>query len=108
MVPFEQIRYAWTECSSDGDGDTFGVTLKTDAGPLSLSPFFSSGQSRFDRIREAINRALDVRFSDAATTAPDILELVLSGKKRDAVNLARKRYGYDMTQAREFVEGLVS
>src|SRR5688572_15388038 len=64
VVPFEQIRYAFTQRCYDGDGDAFCVTLRTDAGPLPLSPFCSSNQARKDAIRDAINRALNAPFSD--------------------------------------------
>jgi hypothetical protein len=107
VVPFEQIRYAFTERSyADGDADTFCVTLRTDAGALSLSPFYTSGQGRFDSIRDTINTALGRRFGDLELMESHILELARAGKKRLAIQYAQKRYGYDLTQAKAYVAGL--
>ena len=64
LVPFDQIRYAFTQRNYDSDGDTFRVALKTDAGPLPLSPMCGSFQGRYDRIRDQINAALNVKSSD--------------------------------------------
>jgi len=37
-----------------------------------------------------------------------LLELVESGRIMDAIRLARSLYGYDVTEAKQFVDGLSS
>lgn len=59
VMPFDQITKAFTEHSTDGDGVTYRVTLRTSAGALPLTPIYSSNEMKFNRICDAINGALD-------------------------------------------------
>jgi len=45
--------------------------------------------------------------SDTSQSEAQILELAERGKIIPAVRLAEKLYGYDTTEARQFVEGLL-
>jgi len=56
-------------------------------------------------IRTAINSVLNP--APAKEMENDIQELALAGRKIDAIHLARIRYGYDLAQAKSFVEGLL-
>jgi hypothetical protein len=109
VVPLRQVRRALLDVhdSSDG-GPTYNVVLQTDAGPLELSAFHTSGEARYIRIRDAINAALAVASTEAEQSDAEILALALAGRKMDAVVLVRTRYGYDLAQAKAFVEGLTA
>ena len=78
--------------------------------PSRSRPTYSSSSGadavHFDRIRDAINKALKVSFDEAEQMDSQILELVLANRKIEAVKLARKRYGFDVGQAKAFVESL--
>lgn len=109
VVPLEQIRSASVESHSGGEGEqTYRVVLKTTGGPLPLTDSFSSGAGPCNDMRDAINGTLK-RPVDAARQAEEqIVELALGGRKLEAVELVRQRYGYDLARAREFVDGLVA
>ena len=64
------------------------------------------GEEPAESIRRAINDALHVTTTQAQQMETDILELARAGRTIDAIKLARTRYGYDLTQAKQFVDGL--
>jgi hypothetical protein len=106
-VPFDQIRSAAIETNTDGEGsDTTRPVLKTASGVLGITDASSSNTARHRQICDAINRALGVSRDTAKEIETQILEYALAGKKMEAIKLARSRYGYDLGQAKEFVEGL--
>ena len=59
VLPFDQIDHAFTERSTGGEGgDTFRVSLRTPLGVLPLSSAYGSNQAHYERVRDAINAAL--------------------------------------------------
>jgi hypothetical protein len=109
VVPLDQIKSATVESHSDGDGDlTYRVVLHTHAGPIPLTDIYDGNRNTADQVRTAINQALHLTLDANQQIETDILELALAGRKIDAITMARKRYGYDLTQAKRFVEELRS
>ena len=107
VVPFEQIRGANVEAHNDNDGDlTYRVVLRTENGTIPLTETYDGIRERSDRIRTAIVEALTLDLDQNQQIESDILALALAGRKIDAITLARKRYGYDLAAAKQFVEGL--
>jgi hypothetical protein len=106
IVPLEQITRAAVESHQDDSVTTYRVVLKTAHGSVPLTDSYSSNRETADRIRTAINDALKLTSTPSEQIETDILDLALAGRKIDAIALARQRYGYDLTQAKQFVEGL--
>jgi hypothetical protein len=109
VLPFDQIRRALVQASDDTEGGmTYRVALSTtDAGTIPLTEMYVSGlPDKYDTVRDAINTVLGVAGTAAQQVETEILELALAGQKIDAVALARQRYGYDLAQAKRFVEAL--
>ena len=107
IVPFDQIKYAVVQISTGSEsGFSYRVALSTAAGdiPLTLS-YDSYNDKQCDQIRMTINDLLQANI--ASEIENDILHMVESGRKIDAIKLTTKRYGYDLTQAKQFVEGLM-
>jgi hypothetical protein len=104
LVPFDQIRSATVQ-SLSGDAPTYRVAVLTHEGEIPLTDAYSAGSEPSESIRTAINKVLDA--APANEMENDIQELALGGRKIDAIRLARTRYGYDLAQAKEFVEGLL-
>jgi hypothetical protein len=102
-LPFDQIRHAIVQSTNSGNSATTRVVLVlADNSHLPFTRAYSSGTSA-ERARTAINEILAV-----PATAPDddILQLVLAGNKIDAIRLARTHYGYDLAQAKAFIDSL--
>jgi len=59
-------------------------------------------------IRAAERQVCDYTKSASSDPESKILELVEKGKKIAAVRLAEKLYGYNTTEAKQFIEGLLS
>ena len=110
VLPFDQVRRALVDAHADGDGGpTYAIVLATDAGRIPLTDAYWSGaRAKYDAIRDAINATLSVATTADEQVETEILELALAGRKIDAVALARKRYGYDLAQAEQFVDGLAT
>ena len=108
VLPLDQITGATVQSIDDHDGGmTYRVALHTTSGrPIPLTQAYDGNRDIADRVRTAINDALKVTLDANQQIENDILELALTGRKIDAIALARTRYGYDLTKAREFVEGL--
>jgi hypothetical protein len=106
IVPLEQITRAAVESHQDDSVTTYRVVLKTAHGSVPLTDSYASNRDTADRIRTAINDALKLTLDTNEQIETDILDLALAGRKIDAIALARQRYGYDLTQAKQFVEGL--
>jgi len=104
LVPFDQIRTATVQ-SLSGDTPTYRVAMLTQDGEIPLTDAYSAGIEPAERIRTAINSVLNVAPTNEMEN--DIQELALAGRKIDAIHLARIRYGYDLAQAKSFVEGLL-
>ena len=102
-LPFDQIRHAVVQSSDSGNSATTRVVLVlADNSHLPFTRAYSSG-SAAERARTAINEILAV---PATTPDDDILQLVLAGNKIEAIRLARTHYGYDLTQAKAFIDSL--
>ena len=103
-LPFDQIRHAVVQSlHSSGTSMTTRVALVlADNSHLPLTRAYSTGAAA-ERARTAINDFLAV---PATTPDDDILQLVLAGNKVDAIRLARTHYGYDLTQAKAFIDSL--
>lgn len=107
VVPLDQIKSATVESTSDSDsGMTYRVALRTTSGPIPLTESYDGNREIADRVRTVINEALKVTLDQSEQIENDILELALAGRKIDAIALARTRYGYDLTKAKQFVEEL--
>ena len=108
VVPFEQIRSAAVESSSDNDGGlTYRVILRTRDGTIPLTESYNGNRDIVDRFRSAIVAALQLNLHANAQIETDILELARAGRKIDAIAL-RERYGYDLAAAKAFVEQLTT
>jgi|SRR5688500_2545154 len=106
VVPIDQIRHASVESmSSDGDY-TYRVVVHTNSGAIPLTEAYDGNRDKADRVRTAINDALQLKLDADKQLETDILDLTLAGRKIDAIGLARQRYGYDLTTAKDFVESL--
>ena len=110
IVPFDQIQCASvqssTGSSAEGGGLSYRVALSTTQGCLPLTDSYSQGEAKqCERIRSTINSVL--QSNNASESENDILALAAHGQKLAAIVLARERYGYDLTQARQFVEELL-
>lgn len=102
-LPFDQVRHAVVESTHSGNSATTRVALVlADNSHLPFTRAYSSG-SDAERARTAINEVLAV---PATTPDDDILQLVLAGNKIEAIRLARTHYGYDLTQAKAFIDSL--
>jgi hypothetical protein len=105
LVPFEQIRSATVQSLNSSGTHTYRVAVLTNEGEIPVTEAYSTGIESPERVRNAINGVLNT--APANQLENDIQELALAGRKIDAISLARTRYGYDLTQAKEFVEGLL-
>jgi len=105
-LPFDQIRHAVVQSlHSRGTSMTTRVALVlADNSHLPLTRAYSTGGAA-ERARVAINELLAV---PATTPDDDILQLVLAGNKVDAIRLARTHYGYDLAQAKAFIDSLTA
>jgi hypothetical protein len=104
-LPFDQIRHAVVQSSGAADSDghtTRAVLVLADGSHLPLTRAYTTGTAS-QRARTAINEALAV---PATTLEDDIRQLALAGQKIDAIRLARTHYGYDLAQARDFIDAL--
>ena len=108
VVPLKEIHSALLEAGSAGDSvPTYRVVLLLATGDkIPLTEAYSAGEEPAESIRRAINDALHVTTTQAQEMETDILELARAGRTIDAIKLARTRYGYDLTQAKQFVDGL--
>jgi hypothetical protein len=106
VLPLDQIRSATVESESGDGGLTYRVALHTQAGTIPLAESYDGNRAPADRVRAAINDALHLNLDAHQQIETDILELALAGRKIDAIAMARQRYGYDLKQAKDFVEGL--
>lgn len=107
VIPLDQIRSATLQSHwSSNDGRTYRIAVLTAAGDVPLTESYSAGEEKPKRIRDAINTALQVSVGEGEQMENEILDLALAGRKIDAIALARQRYGYDLAQAKQFVEGL--
>jgi hypothetical protein len=105
LVPFDQIRTATVQSLSASNPPTYRVAVLTHQGEIPLTDAYSTGSEPAERIRTAINSVLNA--APANEMENNIQELALAGRKIDAIQLARTRYGYDLAQAKAFVEGLL-
>ena len=105
LVPFDQIRSATVQSLDSSGTHTYRVAVLTNEGEIPVTDAYSTGIESPERIRTAINTVLNA--APANETDNDIREMALAGRKIDAISLARTRYGYDLTRAKEFVEGLL-
>ena len=106
VLPLDQIRHASIESiSSDGDL-SYRVVLHTSSQTIPLTDSYDNDREKADRVRAAINDALKLNLDADKQIENDILEMAIAGRKIDAITLARQRYGYNLTEARDFVEGL--
>jgi hypothetical protein len=113
IVPLDEIRCATVQSRNDGDsGLTYRVVLlltrSGDRSEIPLTEPYDGNGLRAEKVRSAINQALQIKLGPNQQMENDILELALAGRKIDAIALARTRYGYNLTQAKEFVEGLTT
>ncbi len=106
IMPFSQIKGAIVEtfCSGEG-GPSYRPALSTDQGTFPLMNYYAGGTSKtYERIVAAINAALQT--NPVPAMEEKILELATSGQWVAAIEMTRKRYGYDLAQAKQFVDGL--
>lgn len=105
VIAFDRIRGAVLQSINSDEGLSYRVTILTQSGEIPISIAYSGNAKKHESARDAINQALDLTV--ASPDENDIRELARSGRKIDAISLARTRYGYDLTRAKEFVEGLL-
>jgi hypothetical protein len=105
-LPIDEIRSATVQSLNNGDTPTYRVALLTAGGKIPLTDAYSGGRQRADAIRSAINDALKLNVDANVQVESDILELARAGRTIDAVKLTRERYGYDLAQAKQFVDEL--
>jgi hypothetical protein len=71
-----------------------------------LINYFTGGSKRrYESIAAAINAALQTNPAEAMDE--QILALATSGQWIEAIEMTRKRYGYDLEQAQQFVDGII-
>ena len=112
LMPFDDIKCAWVEAIRSSDDDVGGTwmycpALSTTHGKFPLLNFSTGGSyagQQFQRLADAINAAL--KASGATILEDEIRRLVSQGEGPAAVELARKRYGYDLLQAQQFIDSL--
>jgi hypothetical protein len=106
IIPLDQIKSAFVEISSSDNGSTYRPVLSTSQGPFPLINYFTGGSKRrYESIAAAINAALQTNPAEAMDE--QILALATSGQWIEAIEMTRKRYGYDLEQAQQFVDGII-
>jgi len=103
-VPFDRICRCVVQSMRSNNTTTYRITLQTDDGDIPLTQAYSTGEQRPRSVCETINRTLNL--DPQAEIEDEILDLARKGQKIEAIRLARERYGYDLTRAKDFVEGL--
>ena len=105
LVPFDQIRSAIVQSLNSSGTQTYRVAVLTNDAEIPITEAYTTGIEQPERVRTAINSVLNIAPTNESDN--DIREMALAGRKIDAIGLARARYGYDLTRAKEFVEGLL-
>ena len=109
VVPLAEVREAFVQInpSRDNGMPMYRLAVRTDGGVVPLTDAFDTDEVKPNRVRDRINAALNVTATDPAQLAESaILELALAGQKIEAIKLARLHYGYELAEAKAFVEGL--
>ena len=110
QIPFEQIRCAMVDTFS-GDRSSscsYRLALSTTQGIFPLMTYFTGGkftEREYERLAAAINAALKTKPAEGMES--DILDKAVAGERFAAIQLAQKRYGYDLAQAKQFVDELL-
>jgi hypothetical protein len=107
IIPFSQIKGALVEIFSSGNSSsTYRPALSTDQGTFPLMTYYTRDKSEYERIATAINAAL--KANPVSAMEDEILELLSQGDSRRllVIQMVRERYGYDLLQARQFVDTL--
>jgi hypothetical protein len=106
-IPFDQIRCAMVDIFSSSDSTSYRLALSTTQGIFPLMSYFTGGkftEREYSRLADAINAALKMNPADGLES--DILSKAAAGQIFAAIRLAQKRYGYDLAQAKQFVDEL--
>jgi hypothetical protein len=104
-LPFDCIRHCVVQSTTSNNTTTYRITLQTEDGDIPLTQAYTTGEQRPRSVCETINRTLNLQ--PQAAIEDEILDLARKGQKIEAIRLARERYGYDLTRAKDFVEGLL-
>jgi hypothetical protein len=109
-IPFDQIRCAMVDAFSGDSGSccSYRLPLSTTDGIFPLMSYFSGGKFRekeYERLAAAINAAIKTNPADGLER--DILDKAAAGQRFAAIELAAKRYGCDLIQAKQFVDDLL-
>ena len=108
QIPFDQIRCAMVDIFSSSSGSSYRLALSTTQGIFPLMTYFTGGtftEREYERLAAAINAALKTKPADGMEN--DILDKAIAGQRFAAIQLAQKRYGYDLAQAKQFVDELL-
>lgn len=107
ILPFDRIRSAVVHAfsSGDGTGTAYRAVLSLDKGVFPLTSYFDRNTEDHQRVVAAINKALKKNI--ASGLEDEILDLAASGRRIPAIQMVRKRYGYDLVEASKFVDGLI-
>ena len=108
VVPLAEVREAIVQLTASRDQGTpmYRLAVRTDGGIIPLTDAYDTDEEKPNRIRDRINAVLNVTASADHHTDSTILELAMTGKKIEAIKLARARYGYGLAEAKAFVDGL--
>ena len=108
IIPFGNIRGAIVDISAGGGRQsTYRPALATTDGTFPLLTYHTGGkftQRHYERIAAVINAALQA--NPASAMEDEILRLSSAGQTLAAIEMARKRFGFDLAEAHRFVEGL--
>lgn len=101
-IGFTNIKMVAIENTPSGSALLYRIVLVTNDGPFPLGKVYESNEKRFEDIARAIRVVLGQSADQSADT--NLAVLVAEGRIIDAVTLAKRRYGMNLTQARQYVE----
>ena len=106
-ISLDDIRGATVDSQWSSDsGRTYCPVLSTTNGMFPLLNYYNTHKYEYERIAAAVNAAL--KANPAAAMEDEILKLISQGDSQwlSAIQMVQKRYGYDLPQARQFVDAL--
>ncbi len=105
-VPFSDITDVVTQTSRSDRSVTYRLAILADDGAIPMTRFYSAGdKEKCERIASVIRSALNKDQGDFIENS--IMAMVLNGDKIGAIKLAQEHYRMDLTEAKQFVEGLI-
>jgi hypothetical protein len=119
-IPFRDITDIGIQAISGEQGNqSYRLTVITAAGPMPMAGMYGNGQKKYDSIRDAILRFIQIDGQPVTTVAAagqadeaSIRSLLLQGRKIDAIKLLRSQEQIDLARAtqrvREIEKGITA